>query len=453
MCDRQSSAAGRAPRGVLALVVGVVVSAAADTRADAPGCPPAPPSYVSLEAPVADRSGPQVGRGAYSYRFVVRDPRSGAGPFRRGRYQVSLAYGGTFPDGSRSFRGRTDARGRTATFRFAQPIIGDEAWSVWPLVGRGEMGETLQLVPEGGDSCARLAGWDYVVDIPMGPIFCGSSLPDGLSARFMTPKPTTLSIFTDIPGSTCRRLERVLNPIMAARSPQARIAGLSALVADPRFADASDLLEEKLEALRFRYASLAQLRRALARELDQAPRESHAEILNHVAFSLLEQTPPRFLAFADGLLDRSLALRQDIYNTDSKGWSLHLLRRDEEALGWVARSLALFGTTCTESERQALPIAFVHRGVILWALERKPEALDDWAQASLLDSTEDWVNALPDGADVEAKVRTRAEQLRATAAVTPRCSTVTKEGEDGEARPSPVEQTDAGVPGEAGVAP
>jgi hypothetical protein len=89
--------------------------------------------------------------------------------------------------------------------------------------------------------------------------------------------------------------------------------------------------------------------------------------------------------------------------------------------------------------------------------ERKAEALDDWAQASLLDSTEDWVTALPEEANVEAKVRTRAIELRATAAATTRCSTVTEKGEDdGEERPPQVEQPsrpDAGVPGEAASVP
>jgi hypothetical protein len=387
-----------------------------------------PPTYLSLEAPVADRSGPQVGRGAYSYRFVVRDPQWVNRPFRRGRYQVSLEGAATFPDGGQYFRGRTDDLGRTAVFRFTNPVVGDESWSVWPLVGRGEMGETIELQVEGSGPCARLAGWDYLIDDVMGPIFCGKTLPNGITARFMTLKPATLRVFTDIPGGVCRRLRRVLNSIMAALSPQERIAGLQALVADPRFADASELLEEKLEAQRYRFASVAQLRRAVERELMEEPVESQALILNHAAYSLLEQEPPRFIPFADGLLDRSLALKESLYNTDSKGWSLHLQGRDEEALGWVERSLAHFGTACTDSQRKALPIAFIHWGVILWALQRKSEALDAWAQASLLDSSDDWVNALPPGSNVEATVRTRAGQLRAAATTTPLCKTVIEEG-------------------------
>jgi hypothetical protein len=427
----------RTTQAVLAVVVGVAALQAASGRAHAEECPDTPPTYLSLEAPVRDRSGPQVGKGAYSYRFVVRNPSFVNQPFRRGRYQVSLQGAATFPDGSQFFRGRTDSLGRTATFRFPDPILGDESWAVWPLVGRGEMGQTLELQAQGGGPCARLAGRSYLIDDVVGPIFCGKTLPNGLTARFMTPKPATLRIFTNFQDRECRRLRDALNPIMASASLRARMAGLQALIADPHFADASDLLEEKLEAQRYRYGSIVYLRAFIERELKKAPLESHADILNYSAYSLLELEPPRLIAFADGLLDRSLALAQDIFNTDSKGWCLHLQGRDQEALGWVTRSIARFKSTCSESEREALPIAFIHRGVILWALERKAEALDDWAQAALFDSSDGWVDALPDEANLEATVRTRAQRLRADNATKPLCSTVI---EDDQERPAEVDQ-------------
>jgi hypothetical protein len=224
----------------------------------------------------------------------------------------------------------------------------------------------------------------------------------------------------------------------ARRTPRAVLAvvvGVAALQAASGRAHAEECPDTAPQ--RFRYASIAYLRASIERELKKAPLESHAGILNAAAYSLLELEPPRLIAFADGLLDRSLALEQDIYNSDSKGWCLHLQGRDQEALDWVTRSIAHFKTTCSESEREALPIAFVHRGVILWALERKAEALDDWAQAALLDSSDGWVDALPDGANVEATVRTRAQRLRADNATTPLCSTVIEEDEE---RPAEVDQ-------------
>jgi hypothetical protein len=290
-----------------------------------------------------------------------------------------------------------------------------------------KMGESLQLL-EDGKKCFGFAGRDYLVDEVMGPIFCGKTLPGGLTARFMTPKPANMLILTNFTARQCRLIQRTVNPIMTGSSASERVAGLRALAADSRFEAFSDLLAQKIEAQRYRYASVAQLRRDLQRQLHQEPVESHAGILNHVAFSLIDQRPPRFIHFADELLDRSLALAENLFNTDSKAWTLHLLGREAEALGWMNRSLAHFGPACTYSERSALQSALAHRGVILWSLDRKPEALEDWAQASLLDNAGGWVNDLPDWSTLEAAVKARAEQLQADHATTHLCGTTSDEG-------------------------
>jgi hypothetical protein len=435
-----------ARRPILAapIILGVVALGLSFGRARAEDCPHRS-SYLAIEAPVKDRTGPQVGRGAYSYRFVVRDPRQVGRPYRHGRYQITLADPWTFPDGTPFYLGRTDALGRTVTFRFPRPIAEDEAWSVWPLVGRGQLGESMLLQIDGDQTCISLAGWNYLIDEVMGPVFCGKALPNGMTVRYMTPKPSSIRVFTDFSAYECRMLRRAVNPVMAGRSLRDRLTGLRALAASPRMAAFSDLLAGKIEALRCRYATIAELRRDLELQLRNAPLESHADILNHMGYCLLDQDPPRLVSFAAGLLDRSLALGEDRYNTDSKAWSLHFQRRDKEALDWVDRSLSRFGHACSESERSALQDTLAHRGVILWSLDRKAEALEDWAQAFLLDDAGGWTNALPDWSTVEAGIKTRAQQLQADKATTPLCRVIGEAPESAQ-NEAPPRRHDAGAP-------
>ncbi len=349
--------------------------------------------YLSVESPVRSTSGHVVGDGPYSYRFIVRSPQHIDQPHRRAGYQILLQGGSVFSDRNDVYRGTTDSQGRTATFRTRRPVPLTN-WDVRPTEGRGEFGQSFSLSSDDG---AGLSEFPYMVNVATGPIYCGYSLPGGLTARYQTLQPSGLSLFT-LNAAQCHGLQRRVNAVMQRATRQGRISGLQHLLADRRFEEHHDMLRSKLKAIVLHDGSLAEVQRLradlLAKRPDASPAK-RASILNGLAYQLASQQPPRLVDYANELMDESLSLDMNLYNMDSKGWILYRMGRYEEALDWLNRALASFKTECTKSEKAAYPETLGHRGLVLWTLKRRSEALVDWARANRFTTNGSWTNGLP----------------------------------------------------------
>jgi tetratricopeptide (TPR) repeat protein len=84
------------------------------------------------------------------------------------------------------------------------------------------------------------------------------------------------------------------------------------------------------------------------------------------------------------MIDAHLAKSpDDAYALDSKGWALYRLGRNDEALTWFDRSIAIFEKNSQEDSdtREAWATGLTHKGEVLWKLGRQDEARDVFAQA------------------------------------------------------------------------
>lgn len=369
-------------------------------------------SYLAVESPAS--AGPAaIGSGPHSYRFIVRSPQDNEQPYRRGRYQIELKGAQRFPDGTRFYRGVTDARGRTANFRFEEEIPAAD-WFVQPLVGTGNLGESFHLSSD--DCTENLDNRAYMLDTVGGPVFCGRTLPEGYTARHMSPTPVRLQLHSSVWPEQCKNLASRVNPLMSRPAAQ-KIHGLEGLLKDARLKKHAELLQAKLDAVIIESGSLAQVKTLVKRRQTELEKEDgtprqQSSLLNNMAYQLIDQSPPRHPAYANTMLDASLALHEDGANTDSKAWALHLLGRDEEALRWAERSVASYGKTCSAGEQANFVEALAHRGMIHWSLKHRIEALNDWARADAATTAGGWTNIIPEWKSIKPLIKTRAENLR-----------------------------------------
>ncbi|MFZ2269828.1 MAG: hypothetical protein WAV95_19820 [Azonexus sp.] len=386
----------------------------------------AAPLHLAAESPVRQKTGLQVGEGPHSYRFVVRDPQHIERPYRNGRYQIEIKGDANFPDGTRFYRGTTDGQGRTASFRFAQPLPVAN-WVVQPLSGQGELGESFRLT---SDSCQYdLSNYPYMINSELGPVFCGHALPGGLTIRYMMPLATSVQLDSSISASGCLALQRRVNPVMARANPASRIAGLQQLRRDRKLAEHEELLQAKIEAQVLRHGSLEQVKAMVKRKLAEAGEApaDQANVYNNVGYDLAEQNPPRHLAYANDLLDKSLSLEQTLFNIDSKAWALNQAGHYAEALDQVNRAIALYATQCTESEKNSYPEALAHRGMILWTMKQPGAALTDWAKADISNSGGGWANFIPPWKNIQPLIALRVAELQAAGFKETLCSEIKAE--------------------------
>jgi len=85
------------------------------------------------------------------------------------------------------------------------------------------------------------------------------------------------------------------------------------------------------------------------------------------------------------MIDAHLAQSpDDAYALDSKGWALYRLGRNDEALTWFDRSIAIFakGGDTDKGASEAHATGLTHKGEVLWKLGRRDEARDAFAQAA-----------------------------------------------------------------------
>lgn len=387
----------------------------------AQSCEPEEPNstvYLSAESPVTQPSALQVGQGPHTYRFVVRDPQNISRPYRHARYQVQVKGEATFPDGSNVYRGITDNLGRTAVFRFTEAVPLTE-WFVQPLFGQGELGEHFRLTSQ-GDCPSDLVDYPYMVSIENGPIFCGRTLPGGNTPRFMSTEAGSVRLYTvgGLPADACRQLEKRANLVMAGSTASQRIAGLKRLRRDrnlANYADFVEVLDAKIDSQILRHGSLSQVEALVKHRLSnigEVSPDKQSDIYNSVGYTLLIQKSPRYLAYAGKLLDESRSLNENRSNLDSRAWYLHLSGQDTAALELVNRSISLFGKKCTEDARSTYQEILAHRGMMLWTLRQRQQALDDWAQAEMIATGGGWANFTPSWKYLGPVIRNRAAQMR-----------------------------------------
>lgn len=374
--------------------------------------------YLAVQTPAPASRAPVVGRGPHSYQFVVRSHLSNRLPHRNAPYQVATPDGVPLQGDESYFSGTTDAQGRTAVFRLAQPLA-LSAWHVQPVVGHGPNGQSFRLSTPG--SARDLAGMDYMVDVLDGPLHCGRALPGGLTARFVTPGTTTLQLRNDLSQAQCQALQRQVNPVMARATPAARMAGLRQLMRQPRLARERGLLQGKLETLVLKSGTATEVRALLHSGTDpQATPAARSARLNSMGWGLVGQRPPRHLALATELLTQSVALDANRYNVGSLGWALHLQGREADALEQLNRSLALFEADCKADEYSPYVETLALRGMVLWTQRQVNEALRDWAWADLGNSDGSWTVHIPAWSQIAPLLALHRAEMPDDAPV-PRC--------------------------------
>ena len=381
------------------------------------------PLHLALETPAAKPGARAIGNGEHRYRFTVRDPQRPEQPFRNGNYRIELPDGTLFPDGTRFYSGRADVAGRTAVFAFPHPLAVDHVL-VQPRVGEDRFGQSFRISICGPfedlDPVANRAYLEmindaadrpYLIDIAAGPIFCGKTLPGGHTARFETKQPATLTLHT-LDARACRTLQRALGQALAAPAWTTRMRHLQQLHDAPGLDDTQrGIVAARHEAELLRHGSPAQIDAWLSRENANAAPEARRTRLNNTAYTLLAQHPARHLRYAESLIDAALELGEDGALADTKAWARHLQGYDAEALDWANRALVHFSRTCTAPQAPEIIEALAHRGMILWTLQRRLEALDDWALASAATEDGSWTLFIPDWQRIEALITLRRERL------------------------------------------
>jgi hypothetical protein len=380
--------------------------------------------YLSVESPVLSPGKLVVGDGPYSYRFVVRSPRHIDRPHRLASYRIILLDDSQLNDGQEFYNGRTDTLGRTAVIKTRRPLPLKD-WDVVPVEGGGKFGQSFAL--KSNDKNEPIVDYPYLIDVLTGPLYCGRSLPGGVTARIESKQIATLKLYAGSDLTDCLKLQRLVNPIMVKSNYADRIRGLKRLLKNQRLEDNHKLLQLKLDAAILQGGSLAEVRKLSARELaveQDATDEQRSHTLNGLAYNLLSRTPPRYPDYANALIDESLALNANLYNMDTKGWSLLLLHRYEEALIWFDQSLEKMTDSCTQDQRDAYPELLAHKGIALWSLNRQGEALVLWAQANELTADGSWTVGLPAWPQIGPVIKATAKSLGTTAVQPPACRSI-----------------------------
>ncbi|MCA8244134.1 MULTISPECIES: tetratricopeptide repeat protein [Burkholderia] len=102
------------------------------------------------------------------------------------------------------------------------------------------------------------------------------------------------------------------------------------------------------------------------------------DLLNDVGYRLADAG----VAVERGLamIDTHLAQSPDVaYALDSKGWALYRLGRNDDALAWFDRAIAILAKD--DDAREALAIGLERKGEVLWKLGHRDEARNAFAQA------------------------------------------------------------------------
>ncbi|VWC21865.1 TPR domain-containing protein [Burkholderia lata] len=327
-----------------------------------------------------------LGKGAYVHQFVLRDPVTHQ-PLPNARYRLFLpgqviAGLPVKPEQHDSvIFGTTDAAGRTVRVRLPK-LHPEKQWVFNPIVGDGDLGESFRLVDPGGT--AALGHFPYVLDVENEYLACGYSDANGYTYYAQSRTTRNVNLYVGMlagsadtdwcagPGLA------IANSANAPGAPDLYTQYLGTVVAN------SDRISRELrqqivaKLLSLAIAERDEGRVTAALDLDRIPDDR----LNDIGYRLADAgvAVERGLAMIDAHLAES---PDDAYALDSKGWALYRLGRNDEALTWFDRSIAIFakdsGTDQDASEAYATGLT--HKGEVLWKLGRQDEARDTFAQA------------------------------------------------------------------------
>ena len=343
-----------------------------------------------------------LGRGAQVHQFVLVDPATGR-PMPNARYRLFLpdhTIAGKPPregETNSVIFGTTDSAGRTAKVRLPKRYAAAR-WVLNPVVGHGELGESFRLVDSLGGT--PIEGHPYLVDVVGEYLFCGHSNAGGYTAYVQSRESRTV------------QLE---NTVTFTRADDAWCAGEARAIADSgNTPGAPDLYTQYLGTLSANAATLSEdLQSRIARKLMSLAIAERDDARIDLALDLQPVPEDRLnsygyeLADAGVRVERGLSMIEaylakhpdDPFALDSKGWALYRLGRNDEALTWFDRSIAVFAQpgadyeASDEAVREARAEGLAHKGEVLWKLGRADEAQDCFKQGLAISPQNDVLKA------------------------------------------------------------
>ncbi|WP_254605353.1 tetratricopeptide repeat protein [Burkholderia contaminans] len=345
-------------------------------------CTALPAAYArTYVAPTAS-----FGTGAYVHRFVLRDPVTHR-PLPNARYRLLLpgqVIAGLPPHekgGESVVFGTTDAAGRTVRIRLPARHPEHE-WALQPIVGEGDMGGTFRVIDI--DTGRPYGHYSYVLDVTGAYLACGQIDANGYTVfaqshedRKLWLHPTVLRIPTDTDWCAGPAAD-IANSAGNPGVPDLYTQYLGSLVADGQHLGRA--LRQQIAA---KMVALAIAERDEGR-IDTALEVGNFtdRMLNTVGYDLVNAglKIDRAMAMIDARLAKS---PDDAYALDSKGWALYRLGRNDDALTWFDRSIAIFAKDgdIDKDAREAYASGLTHKGEVLWKLARRDEAREAFAQA------------------------------------------------------------------------
>lgn len=327
------------------------------------------------------------GKGAYVHQFVLRDPATHQ-PLPNARYRLFLpgqviAGLPVKPEQHDSvIFGTTDAAGRTVRIRLPK-LHPEKQWVFNAIIGDGDLGESFRLVDPGGT--APLGHFPYVLDVENEYLACGYSDANGYTYYAQSRTPRNVNLYVGMlagsadtdwcagPGVT------IANSVNAPGAPDLYTQYLGSLVANGDRISSELRQQIVAKLLSLAIAERDEGRVTAALDLDRIPDDR----LNDLGYRLADAgvAVERGLAMIDAHLAQS---PDDAYALDSKGWALYRLGRNNEALTWFDRSIAIFAKDGDEDKgaSEAYATGLTHKGEVLWKLGRQDEARDAFAQAA-----------------------------------------------------------------------
>ncbi|WP_260432605.1 tetratricopeptide repeat protein [Burkholderia sp. Bp9140] len=344
------------------------------------GCTALPAAHArTYIAPTAS-----LGKGAYVHQFVLRDPVTHQ-PLPHARYRLFLPgqviAGLPVKPGQHDsvIFGTTDAAGRTVRIRLPKSHP-QKQWVFNPIIGDGDLGESFRLVAAAGD--APLGGVPYMLDVEHEYLACGYSDANGYTYYAQSRTPRNVNLYTGMPDGSADTDwcagpgVAIANSADEPGAPDLYTQYLGSLVGNGD--RISSELRQRIVTKLLSLAIAARDAGRVAAVLDLG--EISGDRLNDIGYRLVDAgiEVDRGLAMIDAHLAKS---PDDAYALDSKGWALYRLGRNDEALAWFDRSIAIFAKDDDGDTREAWATGLTHKGEVLWKLGRQDEARAAFAQA------------------------------------------------------------------------
>lgn len=342
-----------------------------------------------------------LGRGAQIHQFVLVDPVTGR-PMPNAHYRLFLpnhTIAGKPPKVGETdsvIFGTTDSAGRTVKVRLPKRYAAAR-WVLNAVVGEGDFGESFRLVDT---TDSPIEGHPYLVDVVGEYLACGHSGTGGYTYYVQSRESRTVhlentAIFTSADDAWCASTGRAI----ADSNGTPGTPDLFTLYLGTLTANSTTLSEDFQSRLARKLMSLAIAERDGARlDLALDLRPVPDDRLNSVGYELADAglRVERGLSMIESYLAQH---PDDPFALDSKGWALYRLGRNDEALTWFDRSIAVFAQpdgnydASDEAVREARAEGLAHKGEVLWKLGRIDEAQDCFKQGLAISPQNDVLKA------------------------------------------------------------